>query len=656
MKNTENTMMMGSSYYPERWGKNRWSVDAKLMREAGFSFIRTGEFAWSKFESDDGVFDFTWMDEAIGVFESFGIKIIMCTPTASPMPWISTKHPDILPVTEEGKIFGPGQRRHYCFNNISFGHYTERIVRRMAEHYSKNKSIIGWQIDNELGGEEFICCCESCKLAFRLWLKSKYESLQELNNRWGGTFFSLEFTDWDQIPVPMGHNVRFYNPSFKKDYLQFYSDSMKDFLYFQEDILKEYIKNVPITTNRYTLFWTDKYDHRMDKNLDVVGFDNYDLDPSLASYHHDFYRSIKKDRKYWVLEQNCGLTEYGLNQKEIMHQTIQSFAKGAELVCYFSWRQINYGCEQDSCGGVVDNDGTTGETYEILKETNKWIEENAHNLLNLKLKNSIAILYSYESCMMYYTNHMFNNINYQNEVYNIFYKPVFELGLGIDFIHNFEDIGNYNIVIIPLHMHASEEGICRIREHINSGGIVIITGDFMQKSSDNWRLSNELYKEIDELLGIKRDKILFANICKEAKVKSTLTGNEYTMHGFFNKFSLVDPEIKSLVNVVSPEMNSNNPIVIEKTLGKGKIIYFAGIPDEGLSKELIREYAIQSELEVFDLPKKVEILKFYNNEEDKLCSYLINNRSEQFIKLKFNELEETIAVEAGEIKIISLQK
>ena len=119
----------------------------------------------------------------------------------------------------------------------------------MAKHYAANENVIGWQIDNELGGEEFICCCDLCESAFREWLRKKYGTVEELNRCWGGKFFSLEFTNWSEINVPYGHNTKFFNPSFKKDYLLFYSDSMRDYLYLQVDCLKKHTPaHIPITT------------------------------------------------------------------------------------------------------------------------------------------------------------------------------------------------------------------------------------------------------------------------------------------------------------------------------------------------------------------------------------------------------------------------
>jgi beta-galactosidase GanA len=99
----------------------------------------------------------------------------------------------MTPITAEGKPFLPEERRHYCFNHPDFRYYANRVINAMAAHYEGCPDIIGWQIDNELDGEEFICYCAYCRTAFQKWLAAKYGDISDLNRWWGGAFFSLEF-------------------------------------------------------------------------------------------------------------------------------------------------------------------------------------------------------------------------------------------------------------------------------------------------------------------------------------------------------------------------------------------------------------------------------------------------------------------------------
>lgn len=98
-------------------------------------------------------------------------------------------HPDILPVDREGRIRGFGGRHHDCQSNPVYRGYISKIVTAMAEHFSDNTNVIGWQPDNELGNShDELCYCKHCRESFQKWLKNKYGTVTELNKAWGTAF------------------------------------------------------------------------------------------------------------------------------------------------------------------------------------------------------------------------------------------------------------------------------------------------------------------------------------------------------------------------------------------------------------------------------------------------------------------------------------
>ena len=53
-----NRLAMGTCYYPEHWDESLWLNDLQRMLKAGIGTIRIAEFAWNKFENEEGVFTF----------------------------------------------------------------------------------------------------------------------------------------------------------------------------------------------------------------------------------------------------------------------------------------------------------------------------------------------------------------------------------------------------------------------------------------------------------------------------------------------------------------------------------------------------------------------------------------------------------------------
>ena len=96
-------MRLGVCYYPEHWPESMWKDDAARMKALGIDRVRIGEFAWSRIEPTPGEYDWDWLDRAIETLAGEGLKVVMCTPTATPPKWLIDLHPDILPVGADGR-------------------------------------------------------------------------------------------------------------------------------------------------------------------------------------------------------------------------------------------------------------------------------------------------------------------------------------------------------------------------------------------------------------------------------------------------------------------------------------------------------------------------------------------------------------------------
>ncbi len=215
----------GCDYYPEQWkqwleeGEARWRTDARLMAEAGFNVVRLAEFSWGLLEPEPDHFDFNWLDQAIDVLSSEGLKIVLCTPTPTPPPWLLADYPDITQVKADGRRLGPGTRREACANHPVYRERSRIVSQRLANYYADHPAVIGWQTDNEFGCHDTgYCYCPHCEQAFRVWLQQKYRSLETLNRAWGSAFWGEIYADWDYIPVP-SLSAAERSPSHQLDYL-----------------------------------------------------------------------------------------------------------------------------------------------------------------------------------------------------------------------------------------------------------------------------------------------------------------------------------------------------------------------------------------------------------------------------------------------------
>ena len=91
-------MKLGVCYYPEHWPYERWSIDARMMADAGLTYVRIAEFAWTLMEPAEGQFAWGWLDEAIATLAAAGLEVVLGTPTAAPPAWLTHDYPGVLPV------------------------------------------------------------------------------------------------------------------------------------------------------------------------------------------------------------------------------------------------------------------------------------------------------------------------------------------------------------------------------------------------------------------------------------------------------------------------------------------------------------------------------------------------------------------------------
>ena len=364
---------LGVCYYPEHWPETQWAGDAARMAETGITWVRIGEFAWSRMEPEPGRFDWGWLDRAIGTLGAAGLQVVLGTPTATPPRWMIDRLPDMLAVDGQGRPRKFGSRRHYCFSHLGYRDECRRIVRALAERYGKHPAVQSWQTDNEYDCHDTtLSYSDAARQGFREWLAQRYQSPDALNRAWGNVFWSMEYDSFDQIDLP---NLTVTEPNHPAvlAFRRYSSDQVVAFNRVQTDEIRK-CSSAPISHNfmgRITSF-----DHwKVGADLDIAAWDSYPIgflsdriessdkrklhfmrqgDPDNQAFHHDLYRAVGRGR-WWVMEQQPGPVNWApYNPAPLPGMprlwAWEAFAHGAECVSYFRWRQAPFAQEQMHAG------------------------------------------------------------------------------------------------------------------------------------------------------------------------------------------------------------------------------------------------------------------------------------------------------------------
>lgn len=125
-------LVLGTCYYPEHWPEHMWREDLQRMLEAGIQVIRVAEFAWSLMEPEEGRFTWDFWGRFLTLCDEVGMKVILCTPTATPPAWLTEKYPESLNCDLSGIPYRHGARKHCGYNAPVFRMLCARIVEKMA--------------------------------------------------------------------------------------------------------------------------------------------------------------------------------------------------------------------------------------------------------------------------------------------------------------------------------------------------------------------------------------------------------------------------------------------------------------------------------------------------------------------------------------------
>ena len=604
-------MRIGVDYYPEHWDKDMWKSDVRLMAETGVKIVRLAEFAWCRLEPADGVFDFVWLDEAIRLFADNGIEVIIGTPTNCPPRWLCEKHPEILPVGDNGRTNPIGIRGHRCYNSPALREYAGRIVAKLAEHYKDFPNVTAWQLDNEL--EANICFCDTCNKKHREWLKRKYGTLGALNKAYGNIVWSGEYQSWEQIDPPYGgYNTAWLNPSYMIDFERRATDDMLEFIRFQADIIRSYIPDAFITTNACFCNHTSDFT-AMFSDLDVAAYDNYPTTSVSHDYENitstsaylDMIRGAKR-KNFWIMEELSGTPGcWAPMQKTpapgmIKGYALQAFAHGADTVIFFRWRTANIGAEMH-WHGLIDHSGVPGRRFDEFAQLCGEAEK-LKDIRGSELRSDIAILFSADSGRAFRLQPQTDGFSYIEQIKAV-HQAFVRYGLNVDIIDEHADISGYKIVCAPALYVTDSTTVKRLRDFAENGGTVVLTARSGVKDENNNCIMEPLPTVYRELVGChvtEYDPIGW----DKAKVRFT-DGEEYECKQWCD---ILETDTAETAASYSSGFYAGQPAVTVNSYGGGKAFYIGTIGTRRMYEKAAKQILDASGIPYIEgLPENVEV-------------------------------------------------
>jgi beta-galactosidase len=473
----------GGDYNPEQWPREVWDEDMALMRESGVSFVTLGVFSWSWLEPAKGEYDFAWLDEVMDLLHENGIAVDLATATATPPPWLSAAHPEILPVDRDGHTLWPGSRQAWCPSSQLYRDYALALTTQLAQRYYEHPALARWHVSNEYACHNIPCYCDTCAAAFRTWLRRRHGDLEALNTSWGTAFWSQRYTDWDQV-LPPRRSTTLANPTHQLDYSRFQSDQLLDFYRSEKAVLADLSPGVAVTTNFMTMSHFSLLDyHEWAPEQDVVSTDHYVVD-SLAdptgelAFCADLTRGIAGGRPWMLMEHSTSAVNWQpVNRAkapgEMTRDSLAHVARGADTVGFFQFRQSRAGAEKFH-SALVPHAGRDSARFREVASLGA-LAGRLGELVGSTVEARVAILWDYQSNWAMTGPAMPSNAFHPADVPRTVHRLLRDRGISADIVHPGSDLTTYQVVVVPTLYSVTDAHAAAIADAATRGAQVVVT-------------------------------------------------------------------------------------------------------------------------------------------------------------------------------------
>lgn len=571
---TTDGVLLGCDYNPGQWPREVWHEDVALMRELGVGLVAINVFGWADLHPAADVWDFDGLDAIMDLLHANGIRVNLGTGTASPPPWLTTAHPEILPVVEDGTTRYPGGRQAYCPSSPIFRAHALELVERVAERYATHPALALWHVSNELGCHNAHCHCAETTAAFRRWLERRYQTLEALNAAWGTSFWSQRYSAWDQIRTPL-LTLSFRNPGQMLDFHRFSSEQLLDHYRAETAVLRAR-SAAPVTTN----FMVTAHIRNLDywswaDDMDLIANDHY-LDHRLGdptvelAFSADLTRGLSGGHSWMLMETSPGAVNWQPHNLArepggLLRAVASHIARGADSICFFQWRASTQGSEKFH-SALVPHAGTDSPQWREHLELAAVLAR-LGGVVGARTEARAALVFSWESWWAADGEPRPSiDVTYLSQVHAA-YRAFRAAGIVVDIVAPGAPLDRYALVVVPgLHLLEQSDADVFTR-FVEAGGTLFTTFNTgIVDASDRVHLGGYL-GPLRDVLGVRVTE--FAPVLPGTVValESGATASTWT-----ERMTVVDAEV---LDRFADGPSAGGPALTRRAQGDGTAWYLA---------------------------------------------------------------------------------
>ncbi|MGZ3998602.1 MAG: beta-galactosidase, partial [Flavisolibacter sp.] len=339
----------------------------------------------------------------------------------------------------------------------------------------------------------------------------------------------------------------------------------------------------------------------------------------------DFYRSVKRTN-HIVTETNAQTIgwdskgQYPPFDGQARLFVYSHIASGANMVEYWHWHSIHYG-QETYWKGVLSHDLEPNRFYKEMSGTAHELQKIGPKLVNLKIKNKVAVLYSRESD--FGLSYMpFKNGNAYLDVVRQMHRAAFRNNIGVDFVlAENADFSGYQILLVPPLYVASDALLKKISDFVENGGHVIMSvksgfcdeNDVVRYTKAPGPLRKAAGFYYQEFSNIK------ALPLRDDPFKLGIEKNKVSDWAEF-----IIPETAKPLAVYDDPFFGKYPAITENKFGKGSFIYEGCLVSDEIQSTIVANKAKEIGLTSDNEVRYPIVMRSGTNDEGKTIRYYLN--------------------------------
>jgi beta-galactosidase len=656
-----------------------WERDIKLIKEAGFKFIR-GWINWSAVESKPGEYNFEKVDRMLSIASKEDMKVIFQVYIEFAPDWLVKEYPDAIFVSEsDHKVFPQGSPG-LCLDHPDVMRRAEEFLTRLALHLKDNPSFYAWDVWSEPQLVQWayyphvrpgiFCYCPHSIRKFRQWMKDKYGDIEHVNRAWHRSFSNL-----DDITPPKYLVLHFATENL--DWLSFNIYKLREYLKWRVQTIRKagdkhiISSHAPIPSPFLNPLHGFPDDWEMAKEVDVWGTSLYPKhahhvhDPATIAFILDITRCASEayNKAYWIGEMQGGHGVGGLNliepvkAEDITIWSWSAVAHGAKGINYYHWYPMMWGYEATGYG-LTEPDGSLNERSKAAGKFAETISNNEEIFTGLKpIPSEVAILYNVQAYKALWIANT-TEVNVLNKSIMGLYRIFYEENIPVDIIHNENiingDVEKYKVIYLPFSYILSDKLCQGIIKYVKKGGRVVADARLGWIKDDGWvdkeipALGMDKLFKVRELYCKNANKTQMTIVTRNAElpfldVGDIICGTLYQQgfHVFDDGEVLAKHSEDGVPAIVYGENENGKTFIVGTNIGKG----YEDLRDVNL-KRLVLGFSkdVRRKINVYGVPKNsiVEARVLENKKNDKINVLILINHSNEFIAPVVNILDRNI--------------